>query len=180
VNVFVQTAADIVEDRCQLSILRDAHDIPWGPFCDFMFGADGSTAYDSHQVSDYYGPGAVITGGPFTQRAQISPTGHARELGSFWFLHFITPETPTSTHYFGGVSRNFRLGDEAYTAAQLANYEAVRQQDIVALSAIELYVDRYASTRKELSAKQDAGAIRVRRLLAEQIKRESSTENESH
>ena len=93
-----------------------------------------------------------------------------------WFLHVITPETPTSTHYFGGVSRNFRLGDEAYSQMQIHNYEAVRQQDVVALSAIEQYVDRFASTRRELSARQDAGAIRVRRLLAAQIKSESSTE----
>jgi vanillate O-demethylase monooxygenase subunit len=143
-----------------------------------MFGADGSTVYDTRQVSNYYGPCAVITGGPFTQRAEISPNGQARELGTFWFLHFITPETPTSTHYFGGISRNFRLGDDAYSAAQLANYEAVRQQDVAALSAIEPYVDRYVSTRKELSAKQDAGAIRVRRMLAAQIKAESNLESE--
>jgi vanillate O-demethylase monooxygenase subunit len=180
VNAFVQTESQIVEDGVRLSVIRDARDNYWGPFGDFMFGADGSTAYDTRQVSDYYGPCAVITGGPFTQRAQISPTGQARELGHFWFLHFITPETPTSTHYFGGVSRNFRLGDEEYSAAQLANYEAVRQQDVVALSAIEPYVDRFASTRKELSAKQDAGAIRVRRMLAAQIKRESTIENEAH
>jgi vanillate O-demethylase monooxygenase subunit len=174
VNVFVQTHAEITEVNGLIRIVRDAHGNPYGEFGAFMFGADGSVAYDTRQQSDYYGPSAVITGGPFTQRAEISPTGAARELGTFWFLHFVTPETPTSTHYFGGVSRNFRLGDEPYSAMQLANYEAVRAQDVVALSAIEPFVDRYASTRKELSAQQDAGAIRVRRLLASQIKSEST------
>ena len=90
-----------------------------------------------------------------------------------WFLHVITPETPASTHYFGGISRNYRRDDEAYSQMQLHSYEAVRQQDLVALSALEPNVERFASTRKELSARQDAGAIRVRRLLSEQIKSES-------
>jgi phenylpropionate dioxygenase-like ring-hydroxylating dioxygenase large terminal subunit len=174
VNVFVQTPGELVEGNGQLSLVRDAKDMPWGPFGDFMFGADGSKTYDTRQVSQYYGPCMVITGGPFTQRADDSPTGHARELGTMWFLHLITPETPTSTHYFGGISRNYRRGDEAYSRMQLHNYESVRQQDLVALSALEPNVDRFACTRKELSARQDAGAIRVRRLLTEQIKSEST------
>jgi vanillate O-demethylase monooxygenase subunit len=175
VDAFVQTPAQMIDGNGQLSLVRDAHDNPWGPFTDFMFGADGSKAYDTRQVSEYYGPCAVITGGPFSQRAQISPTGQARELGTLWFLHMITPETPTSTHYFGGVSRNFRLGDEAYSQLQIRNFEAVRHQDVVVLTQMEPFVDRFASTRTELSARQDAGAIRVRRLLAAQISRETHT-----
>jgi hypothetical protein len=131
--------------------------------------------YDTRQVSEYYGPSMIVTGGPFTQRAEISPTGLDRELGTIWFLHVITPETPTSTHYFGGISRNFRLSEPAYSAIQLQNYESVRQQDVDALSEMEPYVERFASTRHEVSAAQDAGAIRVRRLLSQQIKSESTT-----
>ena len=62
------------------------------------------------------------------------------------------------------MSRNFRLGEGAYSQLQIQVYEAIRNQDVVDLSAIETNVDRFTSTRKELSARQDAGAIRVRRL----------------
>lgn len=173
VNAFVRTPAEIVPGNGRLTLSRDAKNNAWGPFGDFMFGADGSALYDTRQISEYYGPSMIVTGGPFTQRAEISPTGLDRELGTIWFLHVITPETPTSTHYFGGLSRNFRLSDPAYSAIQLQNYESVRQQDVDALSEMEPYVERFASTRHEVSAAQDAGAIRVRRLLSQQIKSES-------
>jgi vanillate O-demethylase monooxygenase subunit len=172
-NAFVQTKAEIVEGDGLLTLSRSVRNMAWGDFENFMFGADGSTFYDTQQASEYYGPCMVVTGGPFTQRAEISPTGRPRDIGTLWFLHVMTPESPTSTHYFGGVSRNYRLGDAAYSLTQIRNYEAVRQQDIVALSVIESYVDRFASTRTEISAAQDEGAIRVRRLLAAQIKSEA-------
>jgi phenylpropionate dioxygenase-like ring-hydroxylating dioxygenase large terminal subunit len=172
-NEFVESAAEIVEGPGICSVTREAKNLVWGPFGDFMFGCDGSQFYDTEQTSAYYGPSLVITGGAFRQSAAQSPTHEAREIGIMWFLHAITPETPTSTHYFGGISRNYRLGDGSYSMAQVHNSDAVRQQDVDALSSIELYVDQFASTRHELSAHQDAGAIRVRRLLAQQIKSES-------
>lgn len=172
VNEIVRQPPVMTETDGVFRVRRDSKDNPYPGFGDMMFGQDGSLQYDTDVSSDYYGPSLVISGGGFRQRADQSPSGAARELGSLWFLHAITPETPGSTHYFGGVCRDFRLGDEAYSKFHVENYHAVRAQDIVALSAIEPWVDGFASTARELSAFQDGGAIRVRRLLAAQIEAE--------
>jgi hypothetical protein len=48
----------------------------------------------------------------------------------------------------------------------------IQPEDIAILESIEVNVDEYADTRRELSGSADAGAIRVRRLLAAQIRAE--------
>jgi hypothetical protein len=45
-------------------------------------------------------------------------------------------------------------------------------EDSLGLGAVEANLDRFASVKAELSVRADAGAIRVRRLLSEQIKSE--------
>lgn len=150
-------------------LTRQVRAMPWSGFMSFMFPhkAAESGAVDSEVFSDYYGPALTITGGPFFMAA----TGE--RLGEANYLHAITPETESTTHYFGGTARDFRLDDAAFDAAATANYHAVRDQDLAAIALIEPYLDRYADTSRELSALQDSGAIRVRRLLAAQIDAEA-------
>jgi len=172
VNEIVKEPPVITETDGIFRVTRDSKDNPYAGFGDFMFGPCRGTHYDSDVSSDYYGPCLVLSGGGFRIRADRARDGGEQYLGSLWFVHAVTPETPRSTHYFGGVSRDFNLGDEAYSRLQVDNYHAVRDQDIDALSAIEPWIDTHGNTRKELSAFQDGGAIRVRRMLAAQIEAE--------
>jgi Vanillate O-demethylase oxygenase C-terminal domain len=86
----------------------------------------------------------------------------------------MTPETEGSVHYFVMTARDFRLDDDAIARSNLEMGAKIQREDIAILEAIEVNVDAYADTRRELSAAADAGAIRGRRRLATQIRAERS------
>lgn len=149
---------------------RKVPDFPWSPYFEFLFpgrGAEGIKV-STESFSDYFGPCLTLTGGPFL----VAQTGE--RLGEINFLHAMTPETESSTHYFGGVTRDFRHQDEAFDKSNLDLYLAVRGQDLEGLEKVERMVSRGFDTARELSALQDAGGIRVRRMITAQIEGEQS------
>jgi vanillate O-demethylase monooxygenase subunit len=88
-----------------------------------------------------------------------------RLLGNLNFIHIVTPESAHSTHYFGVVTRDFRIDDDTLSHALTAQDARVRAEDRETLEAIEPFADRYGDTKHELSALVDGGAIRLRRRL---------------
>jgi Vanillate O-demethylase oxygenase C-terminal domain len=70
------------------------------------------------------------------------------------------------------TARDFRLGEDTIARSNLEMGVKIQREDIAILEAIEVNVDAYADTRRELCAAADAGAIRVRRRLAGQIRAE--------
>ena len=58
----------------------------------------------------FYGPEFIRTGLGNDVAIDGKPEVPAA-LGRLYILHGITPETATSTHYFGFSTRNFRLDD---------------------------------------------------------------------
>lgn len=148
--------------------------MPYEHYATLLFGP-GSGPMEVATPSDYHGPALTVTGSQHT----LSPDGAgplASQLnglpgGSLRNLHGITPETRTTTHYFSGFSRNFRQDDVAFSRMYVELDRQVREQDVEALALIEPAAAR-ARLADEQSALQDAGGIRVRRLLAQQIKAE--------
>lgn len=147
---------------------RNAH---YDGYATLLFGpSTGLMAFDT--LSDYHGPALIVTGSVhYLNREQVGK--HAPDMGDpargvMRNIHGITPETRFTTHYFGGHIRNFRRADSAFTATYHELDRLIRVQDVEVLEAIEP-VARTARTDHEQSAAQDAGAIRVRRLLAQQI-----------
>jgi vanillate O-demethylase monooxygenase subunit len=147
-------------------VLRVDRKLPTGPiegFAAYLHPDLKGQIADDNIVSDYFGPALVRTGGRY-----IRPVsgGAAR---AFNFIHGVTPETATTTHYFNAIARNFRLNDDELSVNILAQMKRVIDEDVIVLETIEQYVERWASTERELSCQADAGAIRVRRKLAAQI-----------
>ena len=168
----VSTPVEISEANGVMRMVRRTKNEPFSKFFEFLFGPL-NCLIDADVFSDYYGPGLTITGGPFRRAASDCKSGELPErLGEMCFLHAITPETPNSSFYFGGVTRDFRTDEQEFSAANIHLYDAVRQQDEDALEAVEAGLDQVASVEREFSAAQDSGGIRVRRLLAAQIKNE--------
>lgn len=172
VSELVRTPIEMTEHDGVMRMLRRTKDTPYSKYYEFLFGP-GECLVDADVWSDYYGPSLVITGGPFRRAAsQCGPGVTPEKLGEMCFFHALTPESPTSTFYFGGFTRDFRLNDEAFTAANIQMYDAVRAQDEDALAAVEQGLDKLSYLDQEFSALQDSGAIRVRRVLAAQIQNE--------
>jgi phenylpropionate dioxygenase-like ring-hydroxylating dioxygenase large terminal subunit len=165
---------EIVDTNKSLNVRRLGRDLPCNPLMKFLFPHhEGSV--DQNFDAEFFGPNLIRTGGNISASGK-STNADSKSLGITNFIHGITPETPTTVHYYVVTARNFRLYDPAIEAANLSMGLKIQPEDIAALEAIELSVDRFADTRRELSCMADAGAILVRKRLAAQIRREVNEE----
>ncbi|WP_284734839.1 aromatic ring-hydroxylating dioxygenase subunit alpha [Sphingosinicella terrae] len=164
-DVFKKTPM-IAEERNRSFRLRRLVQTPWTGFFDLLYGAehrfDGLCEMES--VTDFYGPELIRTSGPvITAVAGLDSV--PPEIGELYFLHGITPETETTTHYWGFMTRNFRLEDNALDAALLRMDVEVRGQDVTAIEIVERRVEEAAKVQRELLARSDAPAVKVRQKI---------------
>jgi vanillate O-demethylase monooxygenase subunit len=175
-DAMTRTAMEEQETNRSLRLLRKGK-VPWTPFHDRIWGPEsryeGLASFVS--VTDFYGPEFIRTCLPiFTE-----VPGHDAvppELGALHILHGMTPETERSTHYFGFSTRNFRVGDPQLDEFQLQSDIRIRQQDVDAISAVEERVDTGATIIRELLAKADAPAVKVRRRIQAMLDAEAESE----
>ncbi len=131
----------------------------------------------SHSCSDLsielLGVGLVNNLGSVTYATDASGTD-ARPVGRMNFIHGVTPETETTTHYFVAQTRDFQVEDSGLSASFEARNVAIIAEDIAILEAIEPMLDAYAHARQEISLATDALAMRIRRRMQRIIARETS------
>ncbi|CAN7749028.1 aromatic ring-hydroxylating dioxygenase subunit alpha [Variovorax sp. LjRoot130] len=151
--------------------------VPYDDYATLQFGP-GQGTMDLDSPSDYHGPALIVTGTVHRLHdekagslAIMHPDG--QRGGALRVFHGVTPETRSSTHYFSAFSRDYRLDDEAFSQQFAQIDRGIRQEDIDALEAIEPAAAR-ATTAQEQSGLQDAAGIRVRRMLSQQIARETA------
>lgn len=92
--------------------------------------------------------------------------GHS--YGTFRVVHAIVPETPTTTHYFWGFTRNFRLGDAAMADVLRRNIAAAMAEDIEASEAIERMLAMPGGP-EEIHCAADAAGAKGRRIIQRMI-----------
>lgn len=150
---------------------------PWvSGFYDLLFGQhnrfEGLHATETQTC--YYSPGYIRTNsGNFLSiegKDGVDPTVY----GEVRFHHGLTPETAGSTHYFSSFSRNYRLEDDAFSAALKPFDRDVRMQDVVAAGEIENGLRRYPAQGPELLAKSDVAAMRIRRIIQAKLDAEAA------
>jgi len=153
--------------------------MPWNPFLEIIFGKEVQYEglADFVHLSDFYGPELVKTSMPTITKIpgrDDLPKG----LGHMAILHGITPETETSTHYFGFSTRNFRQGDATLDRFQFDSEMEVRRQDVDAIEDMEKRIDQAAKFQKELIVVADKAAIQARRKVDAMLAAENKpTEN---
>jgi len=172
-GAFVQTRLEIEERERSLQLRRPSQ-TPWTGFHEMLYGAEARFEGSSDMVSitDFYGPELIRTSGPVTHAVEgmaFVPS----EIGTLWILHGITPEADRSTHYFGMMVRDFRLEDSDLDETMRAATSGVRQQDVVAIEAVEARVDQASRYQRELLAKSDVPAMRVRKKIAAMLDAEA-------
>lgn len=122
--------------------------------------------------SEMYNPGLINASGPWLWESRDDGTRGER-IARLNFVHGVTPETDSSTHYFGIMTRDYMLDDDQLSAFLVWQTDRVREEDVRILEALEVEIDSHASTRKELSTKVDEGALKARRLLRKAIEAET-------
>ncbi len=164
----IQTPAVLTESGGTLNVSRHFPPELADPFKVFLHPDLEGQFVQMSLVTEYKAPNVVQSGGLYM-------TGQLENVPrKVHFVHGFTPETPTSTHYFTAVSRDFRLADEGLSHALVGLMSQVVQEDLVILNLIEPHASNNFDTRKEWSCIADSGGLRARRLLAAQISLEHS------
>lgn len=94
-------------------------------------------------------------------------------LGVQNYLHLLTPAGPSRLHYFVNTARSFGIDRPELGEMQVAMGSRIQPEDIEAIEAIEQVLQSGATMPREISARVDTGALKVRRRLEMQIRLES-------
>jgi len=157
---------ELIATERSINLRRLGRGIPSNPFLKLLFPEHDGSADQSFDA-EYLGPALIRTGGMSANSATGAP------LGTMNFIHDITPETPTTVHYFVMTARDFRPDDPVITALNLKMGTAIQPQDTLAIEAIEAVLSSSLPRPAEVSCKADVGAIQVRRRLEAQIQAEA-------
>jgi vanillate O-demethylase monooxygenase subunit len=150
--------------------------VPFSSFHELVFGpgARFEGLSDFLALTDFYGPEFIRTSLPITLAVDgrdSLPPG----LGTLYILHGITPETETSTHYFGFSTRDFRLESQELDEFQYESDCKIRQQDVGAIEAVERNLDTAAARQQELLVRADGPAVKVRRQIQALLEAEQAS-----
>jgi len=147
---------------------------PWSDYHDFLYtpAARFEGVADTVSVTILCGPGLIKTSPPLVVAIDGMDQVPAH-FGTINVMHGITPATEHSHHYFVVQMRNFRLDDRGFDEGQLQFSSRVRQEDIVAIEAIEERMDAASAVRGEMLSRADRPAVRVKQLIDRMIDAES-------
>ncbi len=163
------------EERAVSYRTSRTYKVPFTPFHEHVFGDEARFGGISEAISltDYYGPEFIKTSLPITTSINGN-TDVPAALGSLLILHGITPETETSTHYFGFSTRNFRLDSAELDEFQYQSDCKIRGQDKEAIEAVEARVEAASHIQRELLVRSDGPAVKARRLIQAMLEAEQS------
>ncbi|HEX3573287.1 MAG TPA: aromatic ring-hydroxylating dioxygenase subunit alpha [Rhodopila sp.] len=127
---------------------------------------------DRWQICNFIAPASVIIDvGVAPVEAGATIERHDHGVRGF-VVDSMTPETPTTTHYFWGMARDFDIDDAGFTARFKAQQGGVFQEDLVVLEAQQTSIDRNPDLRLR-SYNIDSGGVRARltidRMMKEQV-----------
>jgi phenylpropionate dioxygenase-like ring-hydroxylating dioxygenase large terminal subunit len=115
--------------------------------------------------TEMIGMSLIKAGGPFWD----GPNCTAPLLGHQNFIHVLSPESETSTHYWSLLGRDFRLEDDQLSAELVTGTTRIVQQDLDALEAIEQLLSGSLRLPREISMLPDQGALHARLRLIRMI-----------
>lgn len=153
----------VEETQHSLAVRRKGENLPLNPLIRMQFPEQEGPVHQDFDA-EYMGPGVIRTGGA------ISDAASGRTLGIQNFIHMITPANPTRLHYFVNTARNFGLNDPTLGNVNLGMGTRIQPEDIDAIEAIEAVLQSGVTLPREISARIDNGALKVRRRLEAHIK----------
>jgi vanillate O-demethylase monooxygenase subunit len=160
---------EIIETDASLTVQRRGENLPLNPLLAIQFpGHPGP--FHQHFDAEYLGPCLIRTGGAMFDAA------NGELLGVQNYLHLLTPAGPSRLHYFVNTTRSFGVDRPELGEMQVAMGGRIQPEDIEAIEAIEQVLQSGATLPREISARVDTGALKVRRRLEMQIRSESECE----
>jgi phenylpropionate dioxygenase-like ring-hydroxylating dioxygenase large terminal subunit len=124
-------------------------------------------------TAEVRGPGLIIAVASEFYRTSSNGTPRTA-LAKMAFVHALTPETATSTHYFPLFTRNFRLTDEPLSRVMSARNALVAAEDKAVVETLETAAREFAALPGDFSLPEDALALRTRQLIATLVAAEAN------
>ena len=156
---------DIEERDGRLVVYRNILDVPADQF-DRMNHPDYGDRVSRRSETELLGISLINAGTRSVEGPSLDdPLG-----GHLNWIHLLTPETETTTHYWLMLTRDYRLDDEEYSRMLAELDIAVVAQDREALEKIEVVLQSGVDLPREISMRSDFGAMQARKRVIEMIK----------
>ncbi len=146
---------------------------------------EGTTVHFQREINDCAPPPLFKAMRGFTtnidrwQRIAFEPPANIRidagavpagtndeSLGMRWMvLNALTPETPTSTHYFWSVSRHFNLGNDALSKTLKTQITRTFEEDRDVLEEQQRMIDLGTAPKPMLPINADQGVLATRKVI---------------
>lgn len=115
--------------------------------------------------------GTFVSPALHVQHYAIAPeVGESHELLR---IQGFTPESPTATHVFLQMARNFAADKERVTEFIRVMFHEWAMRDSVVLETIQRRIGEETVARRDINVKADRAAVRARRIAAEMVDEES-------
>ncbi|MBV1837257.1 aromatic ring-hydroxylating dioxygenase subunit alpha [Acetobacter estunensis] len=164
-------ACSIIEEQNRISFQHPAKKHPTSPDLAALFPNIGPiTSMQSR--AELFGVSLVVAAG--SEIISCNQEGQpGQTMGRLEFLHGITPETDTSTHYHFAILRDFSTDSDELSDLYSERNFSVIAEDLRILDAIEPHLST-ADGRHEPNFTSDAEAIHIRRRIEALIREEST------
>lgn len=88
-------------------------------------------------------------------------------------IHGFTPETPTATHVFLQIVRNYGTDSDAVGEEMLAVFHQTAKRDVAVLETVQRQLGEELEPRRDINVKADRAAVRARRVAQEMVREEA-------
>lgn len=119
---------------------------------------------DRWQICHFLAPSSVIIDVGVAPVAAGATLQHHDQGVRGFVIDALTPESPTSSHYFWGMARNFDIDDPGFTARFKRQQGGVFAEDVVILEAQQRSIDRNPGLKLKAFG-IDSGGVQARRII---------------
>lgn len=165
-GALAKTPAEFIETEQSLCVHRRGRNLPPNPLTGLMF-PEAKGLLDQCFDAEFFSPAFIRTAGDIFE----SETGQL--LGTMNILHFITPETQNSVHYWVVQCRNVATDNATVSAFIEKMGIAIQPEDQDAIEAIEQGLSGMNHAPREISCRVDTGALKVRHRIEKLIAAEA-------
>lgn len=88
-------------------------------------------------------------------------------------IHGFTPETPTATHVFLQIVRNYGTDSDAVGEVMRAVFHQTAELDVGVLETVQRLLGEDLEPRRDINVKADRAAVRARRVAQEMVREEA-------
>lgn len=94
------------------------------------------------------------------------------EVYEQFIMHFLTPETKSTSHYWWSISNNYALGNDDYYELVKAVAAKGFNEDVWACANMQALLDDDSTTFDELTTSGDRAGLLFRRAMLDWVSRE--------